>query len=112
MEKPKLIRQESARPAVCPPRQPPLRPGCLPPTSWDKRVLVPSDDEIPPTYRVRSSSSSGVAAPCKKRKRNAEDDDDDDATATASVYKENNGNFINFLTKEQGVNYKMKRARG
>lgn len=112
-----MVRQESARPG---PRPPPLRPGCRPPSSNLKRSFSQGDPKNNNSSFSSSSSGCGGAAPAasssaqleasgahgKKRKSN------DDSIATASVYKENYSNFLSNLTKEQGVNYKMKRARG
>lgn len=67
-----------------------------------------SDDNTGPRTSSSSLAEPSAASGSMKKRKN----DDDDVIATASVYKENDSNFLNYLTKEQGINYKMKRARG
>ena len=100
-----MVRQDSARPTFgettpnelqqhtshsqhAAPRPPPLRPGSKEFVSGLKRL---------------SSQASPDKRILKKRKTDA---------LTHTTYRENYQNFLNFLTKEMDINYKMKRGRG
>ena len=75
----------SAKPT---PRPPPLRPGCKEFVAGLKRLSTAQIDE----------NDSG------KRKKTE--------PVGNAIYRKNYTNFLNFLTKEMEITYKMKRARG
>lgn len=71
------------------PRGPPLRPSC--------RVISPGSK--------RPLSDPSDVNTTKKKKPDVDEGE-------TEIYKENHVNFMNFLTKEMEITYRLKRAKG